>query len=101
MNQGNSRAFSCICKTQPTKNKNNKTIQNKRSTTQQKTINIKKNGRVVKTINVRRKSRYFSGTNRLIFLKNADLYFILNYYKNILNGVHVQILFFLIILILK
>ena len=42
MNQGNSRAFSCICKTQPTKNKNNKTIQNKRSTTQQKTINIKK-----------------------------------------------------------
>ena len=36
---------------------------------QKKTINIKKNGQIIKAINVRRKSRYFSGRNRLIFLK--------------------------------
>ena len=63
---------------------------------QQKIVNIKKNGQVIKTINVRRKSRYFSGRNGLIFLKNADFYLILNYYKNILNKVHVQILLFLL-----
>ena len=44
---------------------------------QQKAVDIKKNRHIIKTINVRKKSRFFSGRNRLMFLKNANLYLIL------------------------
>ena len=44
---------------------------------QQKTIDLKnknkKNGQIIETINVRRKSKYFTGRNRLIFLKKYHI----------------------------